>query len=331
MAIDLTSELRSLIRDELDNMPEVCKTEDGRYCYELYAAYNDEMDNKTATEILQSNDPITELLEKVQDWWDNYEWDRQDDLENRVKNKLTAGDGPYLDGFTDMQSDMFTDLMRELVYFHLPVGHYLDQKFCVNVMVDTGDGSYDYTLNSVYPCWYGNYEDEIGDKASIVWLARQQGYSKEQLWDALKEGDIKDPHGFFETMRQEVANCGSGMIVLTFLVEMSLRDLIELNRFIKLQDRNGHFYDNTKNPDCGYVIIDKNTTTGLYSPWDGCGGVLEIELEKDVRLPIRFIRSALPDGGDGRSISRAFWISESAWSQGGVKQIYCPEELNYGY
>lgn len=331
MAVDFTSELRSLICTELDNMPEVCKTEDECYCYEIHAAYIDGMDNKTATEISQSDDPITEFLEKLQDWWNDYEWGLQDDLEERVKNKLIAGDGPYPDGFTDMQGDMFTNMMRELVYFQLPEDHYLDQRFCVNVMVDTGDGSYDYTLNSVYPCWYGNYEDEIDDKASIVWLARQQGYSKEQLWDALKEGDIKDPHGFLETMRQEVANCGSGMMVLTFLVEVSLRDLIELNRLIKLQDRNGHFYDNTKNPGCGYVVIDKNTMTGLYSPWDGCGGVLEIELDKDVRLPIRFIRSALPDGGDGRSISRAFCIGESAWSQGGVKQIYCPEELNYGY
>ena len=58
-------------------------------------------------------------------------------------------------------------------------------------------------------------------------------------------------------MRAEVANIASHMNTVTFLVEMSLSDLMELNRLIRLQDRNGHFYDSRKNPYCGYIILKK--------------------------------------------------------------------------
>lgn len=119
----------------------------------------------------------------------------------------------------------------------------------------------------------------------------------------------------------------SHMMTLTFLVKMSLRDLMKLNQLIKLQDRDGRHYDARQNPDCGYIIIDKKTTTGLYDPWGGGGSVLEVELDKDVKLPIKFIRSALPDGGDGYSIEEVYGMCGSAWVYDGVKQIHCPKKL----
>ena len=117
------------------------------------------------------------------------------------------------------------------------------------------------------------------------------------------------------------------MSTVTFLVELTLEELIELNRLIRLQDRNGHFYDSRKNPYCGYIIIDKNTETGLYDPWNGGGSVFEIQLERDVRLPIKYIRSALPDGGDGYSIDSVYGMCGSAWQCGGVKTIHAPAKL----
>ena len=126
--------------------------------------------------------------------------------------------------------------MGELVYFLLPEKHFLDQSFRVNIMVDTGDGNYDYVLNSVYPCWYGSYNQKIDDRAGIVWLAKTQGYAKGQLWNVLRKGDVPAPKGFLESMRVEVANISSHMNTVTFLVEMTLRDLMELNRLIKLQE-----------------------------------------------------------------------------------------------
>ena len=91
------------------------------------------------------------------------------------------------------------------------------------------------------------------------------------------------------------------MSTVTFLVELTLEQLIELNRLIRLQDRNGVHYDARENPYCGYIIIDKSTETGLYDPWNGGGSVFEIQLEKDVKLPIKYIRPA--------------WTAKSPWDR----------------
>lgn len=219
---------------------------------------------------------------------------------------------------------MFYDLMMDHVYFRLPEKHFLDQTFPVNIMLDTGDGNYDYVLNSVYPCWYGRYGETLDDRAGIVWLAKSQGYTRANLQRALRDGDTSGPKGFLASMRAEVANIASHMNTVTFLVEMSLSDLMELNRLIRLQDRNGHFHDSRKNPYCGYIILEKDTVTGLYDPWQGGGSVFEIQLERDVKLPVKYIRSALPDGGDGYAVESVYGMCGSAWTQGGVKMIHAP-------
>ena len=54
--------------------------------------------------------------------------------------------------------------------------------------------------------------------------------------------------------------------------------------------------------------------TGLYDPWGGGGSVFEIELEKDVEIPLRIVRSAMPDGCDGAaSIAEVYGMCSSAW------------------
>ncbi|MDE6282047.1 MAG: hypothetical protein K2M15_09760, partial [Oscillospiraceae bacterium] len=183
------------------------------------------------------------------------------------------------------------------------------------------------TLNSAYPCWYGSYGDPIDPKAGIAWLAKTQGYTKGRLKKALQKGDMADPHSFLESMRVELANLPSTMSTVTFLVELTLAQLIELNRLVRLQDRNGHCYDNSMNPDCGYIIIDKGTETGLYDPWSGGGSCFEIQLDRDVKLPVKYIRSALPDGGDGYSVGSVYGMCGSAWKRGGIKSIHAPAEL----
>ncbi len=321
-------ELKQAVSDILDTMLGYYRQLDGTFTYEIYTDYRDEMDSKTAIRILQSEDPMCAFWEQLDEWYDDYEWQLRSDLERELERKLTAADGVFPEGLPDDAADLLHDLLLELVHYQLPGEHYLKQTFRVDIMVDTGDGNCDYTLNSVYPCWYGGYDDRIDDRAGIVWLARTQGYSNARLRRALRLGDMRDPKGFLESMRVELANLASSMSTVTFLVEMTLEDLMELNRLVRLQDRNGHFYDAQKNPYCGYIIIDKNTETGLYDPWSGSGSCFEIQLEKDVRLPVRYIRSALPDGGDGYAVENVYGMCGSAWQHGGIKAIHAPQKLS---
>ena len=319
--------MQEIITGILDRKFGLYKKEDGTYEAEIYADYRDEMSNENAIKICQSSDPQMALWDKLEEWYGDYAWHLRCELEDEVRVEMESDDEPYPEGLTDEEKEEFQSIMEELVYWKYPYDYFLKQEFFVNIMLDTGDGNYDYTLNSPYPCWYGQYKERLDEKSSLLWLARQQGYTKTQLWQTLRKGDMADPKGFLESCRVEVANLASSMATVTFLVRMSLEQLIELNRCIKLQERNGRFYDATKIPYCGYIVLDKETMTGLFDPWCGGGSLLDIQLEKDVRIPIRFIRSALPDGGDGYSIDSVYGMCGSAWRDT-VKKIHVPKNID---
>ena len=319
----MTDLIKQIVRETIEN--KMCawqKKPDGYYHEEIYADYRDEMEDSTLKEIMKSEDPEQTFYEKMFEWYQDAEWEIERNLLEAVVASIeTAAPTETYD------EDEIKDEIRELVSIDYPYEHFLKQEFCVNIFVDTGDGNYDYVLNCVYPHYNGRCGETIDDKASILWLARQQGYTKTDLNKALRKGDIKDPHGFLESMRQEVINHGSHMAILTFLARMTLEEIFELNELLKLQDRNGHFYDAENRPYCGYILIDKKAECGLYDPWGGGGSILELQLEKDVRLPIRFIRSATVDGGDGCSIRNVYGTDSSIYREDVVKKIHAPKKV----
>ena len=69
----------------------------------------------------------------------------------------------------------------------------------------------------------------------------------------------------------------------------------------------------------GYLLLSKNTTCGLYDSWNGSGSILEIKLEKDVRLPFRCIASADHDGCHGYAIREIYGCSSDLWCDNAVK------------
>ena len=324
----MNERMKEAIYDIIKSKYGFCREEGGCFIYEMSAFYDDKIDDKTAIKILEADMPLEEFWNILEEAYQEEKFRLEDELFDEIVEQLTTlDDGEILIEFEE--EDEIKEVMHEYIAFEYPADHYLDQEFKVNIMLDTGDGNYDYSLNSIiYPCYYGEYNAYPDDKASIMWLAKQQGYGKRKFRKAMREGDISNPKGFLESVRQELANLPSHMATLTFLVEMKLRDLIELNRLIHLQDRNGIMYDARKNPYCGYIVLDKSTMTGLYNPWDGGGSVLEIELEKDVRLPIRFIRSALPDVRVHYEypVGEVYGMCGSAWKDT-LKVIHAPAEF----
>lgn len=296
------------------------KESHGTFCGEIYADYRDTLEEKTAGEIVQSDDIWLSFEEKLESWYSDAAWDETFDLQSEIKQEIGK-----TEALTEEDETFVEETVQELAWFDFPRDHFLDQELCVNIMVDTGDGNYDYSLNSVYPCWCGRAQDRINDKAGIVWLARQQGYSKTQLWKSLKDGDMSDPKGFLESMRVELANLPSHMAAVTFLVKMTFRQLIELNEAIQRGEKARA--DQKKQKYSGYIVLDKKTMCGLYDPWSGGGSVLEVELERDVKLPIRHIRCALPDEGGYKheySIGSVYGLCGSAWKNT-LKKIQVPK------
>ena len=306
-------------------------TEDGNgyFTGEIYADYRDEIDGRTAGEIVDSDSPEQAFWEKLDEWYRDAEWEYQDELAKTVQRQLERDEKLFPDGMDSEQEEKVKGFVREHVCFNYPADHFLDQDMYVNIMIDTGECNYDFTLNSVYPCWYGRYGERIDNKAGIVWLAKTQGYNKTQLWKALKEGDMAEPSGFLQSMRVELANLPSHMSTVTFLVKMPFRKLLELNEAIQWRDRqDGRKYDPKEYPYCGYIVLDKSTMCGLYDPWGGGGSVLEIQLEKDVRLPIKYVWLAIPDEakGHGYQVGDVYGMCGSAW-QDTLKEMRLPKKM----
>ena len=299
---------------------------DGTFSQEIFADYRDVMEDKTAAEICESDDPLQAFEEKMWEWYDNYAYDLCMELLDELEDDMKVS---YPNGFSEEERELLHDVLDETVFYNYPEEHYLKQEFYVTIMTDTGDANYDFTLNSAYPCWYGKCGERIDRRAGIAWLARSQGYSKTQLQEALKLGDMAKPKGFLESMRVELANLPSRMSTVTFLVQMTLEQLISVNAALRKYERKIRRRHMTKNrSDCGYVVLGKETMTGLFNPWSGAGSVLEVELEKDVRLPVKFIYSALPDGAgywEYGSVGKVYGMCGTAWRDS-LKEINIPKK-----
>ena len=110
-----------------------------------------------------------------------------------LKEKYNWGTQKRLPDFADALLEAYEavsythlDVYKRQAY-KLPEEHYLDQSVCVNIIVDTGDGNYDFVLNDVYPHYNGRYGDIVPEEASVLWLVRQQGFTKRQLNQALRQ------------------------------------------------------------------------------------------------------------------------------------------------
>lgn len=272
--------------------------------FEIYTSYNDYLDSRTIREIFNHDNPREYLEEKIFDWYQESEWDIIGQLRTELEDQVG-----------EIDDEDWLDSIDEHVLIDYPFDHFFGQAVQVNIFVDTGDGNYDFTLNAHWPHYNGVRGAKFEPKASLVWLAKQQGYTKTQLDKFVNSNaDCYDPKGFLESVVVELANMTTHMPCLTFMTEMTIEECLDLQEKIERSRTNDdNRYDATTRPNVGYITLAKNTECGLYDPWSGGGSVLEIQLEKDVNLPIRYIRSALPDGCDGYQIADCYGLGTDFW------------------
>ena len=268
--------LNKLVKDYLAENHTWCKREDGYYHFEIDVDYRDEIEDSTAQEILESNSPRDALIEKLWDWYRESEWDiidnLVDDFKEKVDPKLLDDANIIEDG--NLDDEIIREEFIDIIYIDYPEDWALSQEFCFNIIVSNGDDNYDFWLNEHIIDENGNV-NENAEKSGLVWLAKQQGYTLEELVKILKNGDIEKSKTFLETVLQEVAN-GYGCEALTFCVKMTLGQPISLKEKMK------------SNPN-GSIVLDKRVECGLFDPWSGGGSVLDIACEKDIEIPFKNI------------------------------------------
>lgn len=203
---------------------------------------------------------------------------------------------------------------------------YLDAVLDVNIVLDTGDGYSEFMMNTLSPSWGGRvygYGYHIADEASIAWLTHQQGYSKRELNAYLHVIDEDEKRawlkpGFLYSAAMEIWHELSDYNQVCFLVKMKFKDLLLLEALRKwgLETKKWN----------GYIILDKETRTGFYDQSSGSCSLLGIELEKNVKLPVKYIQMARPDCAYEWTLSD---ICENPrlWDNGGVNVIHMPKKF----
>ena len=180
------SNLQEVVEKALEDRKYLFSAEDGeQYYMEANASYDDALDYASLSKIVESEDPECAFYTMLDEWWTDAVEDTYDYIVKEIENEMRR-----IGYDTDDLHDEINELVHERLTINAPYSHYLKQKFKVNLIMDTGDGNYDYTLNAQYPGTaynavrppqegeegYEPYDREnfISDKASIAWLASTQ-------------------------------------------------------------------------------------------------------------------------------------------------------------
>ena len=295
--------LNELVKDYLAENHAWCKKADGNYHFEIDIDYRDEIEDSIAQEILESNSPRDTLIERLWDWYQTDEWDiidnLVDDFRAKTNPELLEDANIIEDG--NLDDDMIREEFIDIIYIDYPEDWAEDQEFCFNIIVSNGDDNYDFWLNEHIVDEDGNI-GKNAEKSGIVWLAKQQGYTLEELIEFMKDEEYVNSNKFISSLVAEIFS-GYGCEALTFCVKMTLGQAIALKEKMK------------SNPN-GSIVLDKGVECGLFDPWEGGGSVLEIACEKDVEIPFENIwKFYIDESRSNRydSIHDVYGTDDSIW------------------
>lgn len=283
------NELKGKIAKILNSKELYLTEKDGAFQATIYTSYDDVISQETVAKIMESNAPHDALCEWVYNSYEDHVDYEMDEIISKVKENLP-----------DEDEEKIRDILLDLVFFEYPFDHFLNSSVRATVIMDVGESNFDFTTNA---CEEGMVEEGC----SIAWLGKYFGYELSTMEEAL-EGETLPIDTFLGSFQQEIAELHSSMPAITFLVTMSLKEMIE-------------FAENKKaNPEKEYVI-NKEACCGLHDFWYGAGSMLELVLEKDVILPAKFIRSCLPDGMDGYGIDEVYGLVSSVWEPSKIQEV----------
>lgn len=276
------------IRDWLKTNGEV-REEGAYFTTEICADCRDELSRDALEAMADSARPFDELYA----WLDSVYGFEVDEIWDRLATRCAEDLG--------LEFETAWEFVTEMVDVQLPIQHYLAQELRVDILVDTGDANLDFGANCIAPAWGGYAPEDAPEEASIFWLAKQQGYGREQVVAALRGQETASP--FLKSLVREVENETSGMNALTFLCTMTLGEWMDVQAEMRNPLRKGA------------LRLPKSVTCGLFDAWYGGGSVLEIELERDVTLPLRIVHEITTDLGLGRhSVDEVYGFVHSVWN-----------------
>jgi hypothetical protein len=265
-------------------------------------------------EIFNADNPEEKICELIEQWEVDYAYDSDCGYEQLWRTTKDNLSDEWLELYLENETEM-EDFIRDKFYFYYDRSEF-NCNIHVNIMVDCGNMNTDYTEDNVLN-YYG--EGKMPELSSVRWLAKQQGKEKEleetlekYVNDEVSYENIEDK--FCKSCIQEFENLSSHMGTMTFLVNMPI---MEVSRLISLQNENflkEYEYDPRNHPCKSYIEFGKETECGLFTTWDGSGSVLEIEIEKNVQIPLMYCKFC-PDGARvyGYDVDEVYGLIGSCW------------------
>lgn len=296
------------------------KDNNGLFFEKIYVYGDSELSKSDLKIICTADDPMATLNDYLFECFQEEEYE----IYKRIFDTV-EGDSQIVEIIKELNiedaAEVIDQYLADLFYVVFPDDYFLNQTLCVDLLVDTGDGNYEFTLNQPFFSFYGESTDKIEEESALLWLARQQGYSKEQLTEVLKSDVEKSDSKFLNSVYQEVQNCTTSMNALTFFFKITLGEWISLNDAIKSEEHLNDRHYPSRSKGTGYLTLKANTPCGLYDPWNGAGSILEIALDKPVRIPFHFIDSILPDGLRGYGVDSIYGICSDFWDTDCTEEI----------
>lgn len=132
---------------------------------------------------------------------------------------------------------------------------------------------------------------------ALSYLVNQQGHSVEEVFG-------NPDNAFIHSIREEIVkNSSDAMSELCALVRMDAREMLDL--IGKRSEAKGSL-----------VLPRDCATMGIFNQWSGCGGVLDIRLEKDAVMPLSMIRGFQIEGQsdpEGYTVNDVYGLVGSCW------------------
>lgn len=181
----MKQQVKQIVQDTLDYMADRGPNAE-TWSVDLYLDHRDiDMGEYAIKMIASADDPRGMFSETIDEAFRENCWQEERDLLSALKQNLSEASLEY-------DEDELREYIQEHVYINIPTDEILSKnEVCVNIIVDTGDADYEFTKNSFAHSYYGSGEG-IEDESSLLWLAKQQGSTEDDLRRAFREGAAFD-------------------------------------------------------------------------------------------------------------------------------------------
>lgn len=287
--------------------------------YRLYWDYRDEFPAETILEVYHNLKQNEDKYKKgsfanaLEDYLYTLNFNADFELMDSIKRDICNGDNEELISLYH-EFNLDCDILKEAGYNGIDVNleDLLDNtELHLNVMLaTTQEQNYDMSsIVTAFGSWKTPCPNDVKDfDNALTYLIHQQGHTVEEVYNCYFANPIGFPYerqtNFVESVVDDIVNNSSeGCSELCVLVKLSGQDIIT-------------FFDTVLKGE-GNIRFGTDIELGIFNEWSGCGGLLDIQLEKDFVVPIDMIRDIQIEGAgivnNNYTVDSVYSLIGSCW------------------